>query len=247
MRFRHPTAGIQGLFALMIVASVALVGCGEQNLTGPDESPSSGEFLVASDPLTGVLNSTDGSTPVDAQSRIDRLAEVLGLDEDQKAAFAAAYDAFKTGIGELRAKLAAGEVTREQAREQVGALRETFEAEIQVILTDEQWNQLQEMREKRDGRRPGHRDPADRWNAWLQEIGASEDQVAAVMAALQTLHEGIRALHNQVRSGDLPIEEAKEQAMGLRDAFHETLQDTLTEDQYAALLELLPDRPERDG
>ena len=134
---------VRWMMGFAVVTSLAISGCGE-DMTGTN-----GGFELVQDPLDGVLNSTEGATPPDAQSRIDRLAQVLGLDDEQKAAFAAAYDAFRTGVHALREQVGSGDLPMDEAREAAHALRDVFEAEVQTILTEEQWNLLQEMRQNR--------------------------------------------------------------------------------------------------
>ncbi len=141
---------------LGIMFAVAFTGCSDE--TGLTDVEMSGtDVLFAEDPLDGVLNSTMDNTPPDPTERIDKLAEVLGLDEDQKTALLAAYTEFRDGVAALRELVKSGELTCEEAREQVTALREAFEAELQVILTPEQYDLLQEMRQKQA--RPEDRSP----------------------------------------------------------------------------------------
>ncbi len=219
---------------------LALAGCGSDSTTVPADET----FVVAEDPLDDVLKSLDGDTPAEPQGRIDRLAEVLGLDEDQIAALTVAYETFRAGVADLRAQVEDGSLTREEAREAGALLREAFEAELQLILTAEQWDLLQEMRigaHGPHGNHHGHQTPYDRWNDWLAEIGADEDQVDAVFAALDVMRDGLRDLRDQVRAGELTHEEARDAAEVLRTDFDAELQEILTAEQYEALLSLRPD------
>ena len=239
MKFHHG-AMTRIIMVLGIMAAVALTGCSDEtDLTGV-ETPGT-EVFMTEDPFDGVLNSTMEYTPPDPGTRIDRLAEVLGLDEDQKAALLAAYTEFREGVAAIKDQVAAGELTCEDAREQVTVLREAFEAELQLILTPEQYNLLQEMRQNKKDRKIGHRNANDRWDAWLVEIGADEDQTAAVLEALATFRSGIHDLHDQVKAETMTLDEAKEAAEVLRAEFDAALQAILTPEQYAALQELRPD------
>jgi Spy/CpxP family protein refolding chaperone len=224
---------------LSLVAMAAFVGCNRDE-TVTDANLNTDLGLVA-DPLDGVLNSTLNYTPADLDTRIDRLAEALGLDPEQTEALREAYTEFRTGIAALRDQVRSGDLTFAEARERARVLRDAFEAQLQVILTPEQYDQLQEMRQNRHHHKRGHRDPQDRWAAWLEEIGADEDQVAAIMDAWDAYRTGLMDLHSQVRNGELTIEEAFAEAKELRDAFDAALQDILTPEQYEALLELRPD------
>ncbi len=245
MNFHHG-AMTRSIMILGIMAAVAFTGCSDE--TGITEVGVPGaEVLMTEDPLDGVLNSTMDYAPPDPNERIDKLAEVLGLDEDQKAALLAAYIEFREGVAAIRELVKAGELTCEDAREQVAVLREAFEAELQIILTPEQYDLLQEMRQSRDRDRIRDRDSYERWVAWLTEIGCDEDQTAAVLAALDTFRTGIFDLHEQVKEGTLTLEEARVAAQALRAEFDTALQAILAPEQYEALQELRPDCDGKQG
>ena len=239
MRSITRSAVVSRTLLLVLATALLVVGCNRDQT--PSEASFNTEAALIEDPFEGVLNSTVGSTPTDLEALIDKLAEVLGLDDEQKAALLDAYGGFRDEIAALKDQVEAGEITREEAKALAGPIREAFEAELQLILTEEQYDQLQEMRQNRKGRGRGHRDPGARWDAWLEEIGADEEQSAAVDAALATLRDGIKALREQVKAGELTREEAKPQVETLREEFDAALQTILTPEQYAALEELRPD------
>lgn len=219
-----------GVVGVTVAVLVGIVGCsGQESVTGSDQDGFAPLQVV--DPLNGVLDSTDGMTPHDPEARIERLAEVLGLDDEQKAQLLEAYQAFHDALADLSPR----------DRDAVQALREALEAELQVILTEEQYDLLQEMRAARHGHGRHGRDFAERWAMWLAVIEASEEQIADIMAAHETLRDGVRALHDQVRAGELTHEEARPQVEALRAAFDAELQTILTEEQYAQLQQLRPD------
>jgi hypothetical protein len=226
---------------LVLVGVVLLVaGCSQDEMT----SPVVNSTFSAEDPLDDALKSLDGRIPTDPQDRLARIAEVLGLDEDQLAALAEAYTIFRDGMADLQTQVRNGDMTLEEAREAALVLREAFEAECQVILTAEQWDLLQAMRDEgrqRMGHNHQHRNAHDLWSAWLTEIGADEAQVTAILEALATLHTGMVDLRDQVREGTLTREEAFEVAATLRADFDAALQTILTEDQYQALQDLRTD------
>lgn len=227
---------------LFLLAGLLLLttGCSQDQVTGPDAD----QTFFAEDPLDDVLKSTDGFTSNDPQERLARLAEVLGLDEDQLAALTVAYTEFRDGVAALGTQVHNGEITGEEAREAVAVLREAFEAELQIILTAEQWDLLQEMRyqgQRRDGHNHHHQVPHDRWVAWLTEAGADEGQIADVFEALEVLLSGMQDLRDQAHEGTLTREEAREAAEILRAEFDAALQTILTAEQYEALLNLRPD------
>ena len=239
MKFHHG-AMTRSIMILGIMFAVAFTGCSDETGLTEVEGPVT-EVLMTEDPFDGVLNSTMDYTPPDPTERIDRLAEVLGLDEDQKAALLAAYIEFREGVAELRELVKAGELTCEDAREQVTVLREAFEAEIQLILTPEQYDLLQAMRQSKDKDRIRDKDSHERWLVWLAEIGCDEDQTAAVLVALEAFRAEMHDLREQVKAGTLTPEEAREAAVALRTEFDAALQAILTPEQYEALQELRPD------
>jgi hypothetical protein len=165
---------------LAVLFAMAFVGCSEETIAPTLDITSIEASTIAVDPLADALDSTDGSTPGDPSARIDRLAEVLGLDEAQKEALLAAYTEFRDARADLRDQVIAGEITLEEARAQAQVLRDAFEAELQIILTPEQYEMLQDMRRHR------HRNETamllrDEFDAALQAILTAE-QYEALLA-----------------------------------------------------------------
>lgn len=227
------------LAGLMLLAA----GCSDNEVTGPTPD----QVVIAEDPLDDVLKSTDGRTPADPRERCARLAEVLGLNEDQLSALTMAYIGFRDGMAELRTQVMNRELTMDEARHMAGAMREAFEAEMQLILTAEQWDHLQDMRhegQRREDHHHGghhHQGSDDLWGSWFEEIGINADQIAAILAALDVLHDGMQDLRDQMHDGTLTFEESHEAAEVLRADFDAALQTILTEEQYQDLLDLRPD------
>lgn len=242
MRANRSTLSLSMFLTVILVGSFLVAGCGDDGtITGTSTAPD--VSTLVEDPLDGILDSTAGVTPAEPGPRIDRLAEALGLTEEQTAALAEAYAEFHDAVDVLKDQVRSGEITRDEAQATAAELREAFEAALQVILTPEQYDLLQEMRQNRDGRGEGRKNPIERWTEWLSEIGASEDQIDAVFAALDVLHDGLADLRAQIKDGTLTRDEAKAAAEELRAAFDAELQTILTAEQYEALLELRPDRP----
>jgi Spy/CpxP family protein refolding chaperone len=231
--------------ALMVVISSLLLltlgGCSSDEVVAPVAD----QVLILEDPLDDVLKSTDGVTPAEPGDRLARLAEVLELDEAQLAALTLAYTEFRDGIANLHELVRADEMTREEARAAAIVLRETFEAELQIILTPEQWDLLQEMRQQRPRIQNHNHSAENRWTEWLTEIGADEAQITEILDALAVLRSEVQDLREEVRLGTLTRPEARDAMAVLRAEFDATLQTILTAEQYAALLELRPDCPRR--
>lgn len=242
------------LILILAGLMILVAGCSDNEVTAPDAP----QAIIAEDPLDDVLKSTDGLTPEDPQERCTRLAEVLGLDEEQLAALSATYSEFREGMAELRDQVHSGELTMDEARDAAAVLRDAFEAELQIILTEEQWDILQDMRHEgrhgEDGDQQHDRDrdrdpqsPGDLWGEWMEELGLDETQITAVLEAFETFTSGMQDLRAQVQDGIITKEEAFEAAGVLRDDFDAALQSILTEEQYQALLDLRPDCGGRRG
>lgn len=234
------TKSFAPLFLLLVGLLLLTTGCSQNEVTGPEAD----QTFFAEDPLEDVLKSTDGMTPASPQDLLARLAEILDLDEDQMAALTMAYNEFLDGAESLRIMVQNDEMTFQEANAALAVLREAFEAELQIILTADQWDLLQEMRflgQQRDGHNHQHQPPHERWVAWLTEAGADEVQIAAVFESLETFHTGMQDVRDQMHEGTLTREDARLAAETLRSDFHAALQTILTTDQYDALMLLRPD------
>jgi hypothetical protein len=234
------TKSIAPLFLLLVGLLLLTTGCSQNEVTGPEAD----QIFFVEDPLDDVLKSTDGMTPTSPQDLLARLAEILDLDEDQLAALTVAYNEFLDGAESLRIMVQNDEMTFQEANAALAVLREAFEAELQIILTADQWDLLQEMRyhgQQRDGRNPRHQPPHERWVAWLTEAGADEVQIASVFEALETFHTGMQDVRDQMHEGTLTREDARQAAETLRSDFHAALQIILTAEQYDTLMLLRPD------
>jgi hypothetical protein len=235
------------LLLTLLTALLVMAGCSqEDDVTSPAVQDE--DLLLAEDPIEDALKAMDGEAPADHNDRLARIAELLELDEEQLVAFTEAYDAHHAAMQDLRAQVQADEITLEEARELAAGLREEFEAELQIILTEEQWDLLQEMREH--GRRPHRPRPGhgpgnyeERWTYWLGEVGADETQIAAVLEAKETEREALQDIRIQCRAGDITREEARAASEMVRADFDAALQTILTVEQYEDLLAMLPDRP----
>jgi hypothetical protein len=235
------------LLLTLLTALLVMAGCSqEDDVTSPAVQDE--DLLLAEDPIEDALKAMDGEAPADHNDRLARIAELLELDEEQLVAFTEACDAHHAAMQDLRAQVQADEITLEEARELAAGLREEFEAELQIILTEEQWDLLQEMREH--GRRPHRPRPGhgpgnyeERWTYWLGEVGADETQIAAVLEAKETEREALQDIRIQCRAGDITREEARAASEMVRADFDAALQTILTVEQYEDLLAMLPDRP----
>ena len=111
--------------------------------------------------ILGTLPATADSETEEKETRRGKghaaLLEELDLNEEQKTQVEAILAAQKEKRRELFAEhRETRRETRREAREQMKALREETEGELKKVLSDEQFERLQEMREERRDR-PGKR------------------------------------------------------------------------------------------
>jgi protein CpxP len=78
------------------------------------------------------------------QQRVERLATELTLNAEQKTKLTTVFEDETKKMRDLRADTA---VPRDQQREKVRALREESNKQIKTILTNEQWEKYQKLRD----------------------------------------------------------------------------------------------------
>ena len=162
----------------------------------------------------------------------------LDLTDDQKAQMQGLREQFRTQIQELRD---AGELSRAD----VQAFHEQRRTAVEGILTDEQKAQLADLKVEREAARAEKKEArVERRQAFLDELGVSDDQRAQLDALGQAHRADIEALRE---SGDI----SREAVQSLREAQREAFQGILTDEQVAQLEEIKAarqaERGDRDG
>jgi Spy/CpxP family protein refolding chaperone len=148
MRDFHVFRGISHRKHLVIAAGLlaillALVGCSDDTTT----TPSANDGLALDESLFDAYEKMGVSEfNKERGDRWEWLAEMLGLSEEQVDQLQAAFSTLHTSLMDLREAFRAGEMTREEAREQVTMLVAEFEAALQEILTPEQLELLSHLR-----------------------------------------------------------------------------------------------------
>lgn len=237
--------------ALLLLMVAVLMGCGTD--TTSTAAPEGSEALsYESDSGVG-----GERLPGDPSERWEHLVEALQLTDEQIEALQPAFDEFHEAMQALRTGVREGELSREEAARRREVLNGEFEAFLQDVLSPEQYDQWQELRENHPhpgsgGGRPGHGngpefDPAARWAELAEVLGLSEDQLTTITEAAEQLRASMQDLRSQVRAGELTRGEAAELAESLRADFDLFLQGVLTPEQYEQLQELRPDPPDGGG
>ncbi|HUQ49777.1 MAG TPA: hypothetical protein VM056_03600 [Terriglobales bacterium] len=85
----------------------------------------------------------------DRGEHMQKMAQELGLSEDQKAQFKTIHEQQRTKAMELRNNES---LTREQKMEQMKALKESTHSQIQNVLTADQQKKFSEMKQHHKGR-----------------------------------------------------------------------------------------------
>ena len=86
-----------------------------------------------------------------ARDRMQQIAQELNLTADQKTQL---KPIFKKETDKLKALRADANLTREQRQKKVKAIREEIKKEVKPVLTAEQWEKWQKMRQERPQQRP---------------------------------------------------------------------------------------------
>ncbi len=243
--------------ASILIILFAVAGCSDETATNPigTNGTSSGD---TSEPLDETVFDAYAYVGVEGFSgeRADgwsRLAELLGLTDEQTEQMQLAFENFRDALRDLRDQVRQGALTREEAYEQAQLLRAEYEELLQTILTPEQYELLLELRRQNSdstgpqeaGPHHGQNDnggPVDHaivhWEHLAEVLELTDAQSADLAKAGEDLRTELLELQALIRSGELTREEAREQARLLRAEHEATIQSILTEEQYALLLEL---------
>ncbi len=218
MRKRH---FLTILIALPILTVGALTACeNDDEMTGLEEAEAA------------ALAQADGEGP---ERHLARLQEELDLTDDQVTRLRAIFE-------EQHAKF---EALRENAPEDPEARHEAFHAlweetheSVSAVLTEEQRQRLEELRESRDGFHGGFHgawDPERHLTRLQEELDLNAEQVTQ----LRTIFEAQRAKFQALKESAPEDREARREAFRkLWAETHESVNQVLTEEQQARLEEL---------
>jgi hypothetical protein len=172
--------------------------------------------------------------------------EALGLDEEQKAALAAAREETRAAMRELHEEFRNGEISEEEMFEQASALHDAMREKLADILTEEQLAKWTERREARMTRMLERRlehlgDNVDRRVEFLTAVlGLSGEVSAQLRAALEAAIPQERAILESLREGTITRTEAREKTRALRAATHEAMEALFIGEQLDRLAALEP-------
>lgn len=169
------------------------------------------------------------------RTELEDLVSILGLSTEQVAQIQPILDATRVAAEEIRAKVRAGTLGKEEGCAQIKALRDAQKTKIMALLTPEQQAKFGTMRTH-------HHGPFD--PSKLKDVlGLSDEQVSQVSALQAASQSKISDLHAQVEAGTLSALEARTQIEQIKQDTMAQVRALLTADQQAELDKLLAQRP----
>ena len=173
--------------------------------------------------------------------RTESMIKELGLNADQ----ATKVRAMNATLGENMRSLKNSEMSEEDRKTKMKALREGYKTELATVLTPEQQKQLKEMREEDRAERKQDMDPAkmearateraDRLTEEMTvELGLSADQQAKV----ETINGTYAASMAKLQQAGLDEAARKERMKAMRQDRDKELKAVLTPEQFSTMMEL---------
>lgn len=166
-----------------------------------------------------------------AEKMTEKMSAELALDESKSAELKAINLRFATAADEIHNN---AEITEEQKKEQMNAVKEQHNKDLSTVLTAKQMERLKEMKEdhksmKEDARGMTPEQRAAKMTGKMNEVlGLSEDQFQKVGALNLGVEQKIEAIRNDANIGE---EQKKEFIKGNRKSQQDALGNILTPEQ----------------
>jgi hypothetical protein len=170
-----------------------------------------------------------------------KLAEALGLSDEQQAAMKALHEETRAKAEEQHDALRAGTVTRAQLHDAMKALHDAQREKMTGILTTDQVARLGTLHDEREDSRIDHRlghvrERTEEHAAWLDAVlDLSDAQVARVKTALRTFAEAQKSALEARRGDSATRAQLHERMSTAHDALAAAFEEILTEEQQARL------------
>ncbi len=153
-----------------------------------------------------------------AGSEIATSGYLEGLTDEQREAVRAAFERAHDALADIRSRLRAGAIDREQAAAEAEAVHELLLDELAQFLTPEQ---IAELRDRRP-HRPWHRD-----------FRLTPEQAREIRGIWNALHDALHQIARELHAGEIGREEAHLEARQATARAHQAICDVLTEEQAA--------------
>ncbi len=158
---------------------------------------------------------------------------VLELTKDQRQSIDALRQEFRQTVQGIRGQVQEGDLTREEAKSRIKALREVRRAAVKDILTPEQAERLDQLRDENADRR-GPRG----FGRALRALDLSTEQREQIVSLRSQHKEAMRQLWS---GGERP---ERDKIRDLRQAHREAVKAILTEEQLVMFMKLNKHRRE---
>ena len=189
---------------------------------------------------SGLTFAQEGKANAEAKAErmVEKMAENLELSDEQREK----VEAVGVEMIQTKQKIKHDEtISEEVQKEQLKALKETFNSEMKEILSEEQYAKFKENHRKNSGKslEEKARAKADRMT---EELGLSEEQNEQVYQLNLKVANKIKAIKER---DDLSDEKKKEFIKGNKKDYKSVLSIILTEEQMTKLKELKAEKKEK--
>ena len=182
--------------------------------------------------------------------RFEKLASRLGLTDAQKAGLKTLHEETRAQAKSERDAFKQGAISEDQLHARLRNIHTAAREKTEALLTPEQIEKFDSMREDRIDRRrehrAGHAERTANRAAWLDAaLQLSDEQASKVESALTTMAETRTSIHTSRESKAITREQAREQIRAARETLEATLKSILTTEQQTRLEILEPLIPGR--
>jgi hypothetical protein len=140
------------------------------------------------------------------------------LSEEERAGVRAAFERAHASLADIRARLQAGTLDREQATLEARAVHDRLQEELAAFLTADQ------IRELRDRRHP---------RPWLTDLRLTTEQAREIRAIWNALHDQLGEIARRLHAGELDPEAARALARQATQRAQTAICDVLNQAQAA--------------
>lgn len=154
-------------------------------------------------------------------THMQRIANELGLTEQQKAQIKGIFEAHRAKVQALKQSNATPEAKRTQRME----LMKEMHAQIEGVLTPEQREKAAQIRQQHKGKMKG-------FAKCLQQLNLTEDQKKQIVSIRQAARQQMQAVRADAKLND---QAKREKIMAIRKDTHEKVMSVLTPEQREKL------------
>ena len=136
------------------------------------------------------------------------------LTDEQKVTFKAIFVAYKEKFKAVHEQVKDGNLSKEDAKAELDALREAMKAEVDALLTDEQKAELEQNKADHQAKRQAYKDSSKA--VMIAILGMTSGQVSEFDTANQEARDAAKGLFEKAKNGDIDKDTLRE---GLKTIF----------------------------